>query len=592
MAMKSNINKIKVLAELLAVAVLLLTACDEYFEVEPVSSFEPENVFTNVEYTKQTIIGIYQLMTRDEGYSKRISMYYGVDTDIGMCSGDDLDNGRRDIARYTCSPGNDEIEKPWNNLYKGIERANICIANIPVSSLYTSGTEDEQFEMKRCYGEALTLRALFYYELIRNWGDVPFTLVPAQAGADFNLPKTDRDTIYEQLINDLLLAGTLVPWRSEVSLDERITKGAVKGLLARIALARAGYSLRRTGGMQQGSNPEKYYQIARDQCREIIQSGEHSLNPDYEDVFRKHCEFQLDNDYGESMWEVAMGFGTSGESGYYIGSKSDDGSRYGRGNPGMLAVPTYYLSFDSLDKRRDVTIAIYEIDGDNMRLLRSFTDINLAKWRREWMNPLVPGSAKYLGINWVLLRYSDILLMFAEAENELNGGPTQEAIDAFTQVRERAFSPDEDKMPAIPTDYPGFFNAIVQERSWEFGGECIRKFDLIRWNLLWTKITEVKDNLNKLYNGDSPYENVPRVLVWRNDGEELEILNLTTPMDSAQIADRDIEYWPETTDWADNILEEYRDLIAQFFMPNSRELLPIHNKIIDANKNLQNDYGY
>jgi hypothetical protein len=592
MAMKNNIIKIKSLPVVFTAVILSLTTCDEYFEVEPVSSFEPENVFTNVEYTKQTIIGIYQLMTRDESYSKRISMYYGVDTDIGMCSGDDLDNGRRNIARYTCSPGNDEIEKPWSNLYKGIERANICIANIPASSLYKGGTEDEQFELKRCYGEALTLRALFYYELIRNWGDVPFTLLPAQAGDDFNLPKTDRDTIYEQIINDLLLAGTLVPWRSEVSLNERITKGAVKGLLARIALARAGYSLRRTGGMQRGSNPEKYYQIARDQCREIMQSGEHSLNPDYEDVFRKHCEFILDDEYGESMWEVAMGLGTSGEVGYYIGSKSGDDSRYGRGNPGLLAVPTYYLSFDSLDKRRDVTIAIYEIDDDNVRLLRSFTDINLAKWRREWMNPLVDGTAKYLGINWVLLRYSDVLLMFAEAENELNGSPTQEAIDALTQVRERAFSPDEDKMPAIPTDYQGFFDALVQERAWEFGGECIRKFDLIRWNLLGTKIEEVKDNLNKLYNGEPPYENVPRVLVWRNDGEDLEILNLTTPMDSAQIADRDIEHWSETTDWADNILEEYVDLIAKFFVPNSRELLPIHNKIIDANNRLQNDYGY
>lgn len=576
----------------MVIIVLSITACDDYFEIQPVSSFEPENVYTNVEYTRQTIMGIYQLMTRDEGYSKRISMYYGVDTDIAMCSGDDLDNGRRDIARYTCSPGNDEIEKPWNNLYKGIERANICIANIPASNLYTSGTEEEKFEMKRCYGEALTLRALHYYELIRNWGDVPFTLSPAKAGDDFNIPKTDRDIIYEQIINDLLLADTLVPWRSEVPSDERITRGAVKGLLARIALARGGYSLRRTGGMQRGSDYMKYYQIARDQCWEIMQSGEHFLNPDYEDVFRKMCEMSIDDEYGESMWEVAMGLGVSGEVGYYIGSKSDDDSRYGRGNPGLLALPTYYLSFDSLDKRRDVTIAIYEIDGDNIRLLREFTDMNMAKWRREWMVPLYPGSAKYTGVNWVLLRYSDVLLMFAEAENELNGGPTQDAIKALRQVRARAFTPNENLMPEIPEDYQGFFDAIVQERAWELGGECLRKFDLIRWNLLETKLAGMKDNMNKLFNGEPPYENVPRVLVWRNEDEELEILNLTTPMDSAAIADRDMEHWPEATDWADDISEEYIDLIAKFFEPNRKELLPIHNKIIDANNMLQNDYGY
>jgi hypothetical protein len=587
--MKSSIIKIRIILLALGVVLLINPACDEYFEVDP-TSFEPVSVFDNVDYTRQAIIGIYQLMTRDEGYSKRISMYYGVDTDIAMCSGD-LDNGRRDIARYTCSPGNDEIEKPWNNLYKGIERANICISNIPESPLYNNGTEDEQFEMKRMYGEALTLRALHYYELVRNWGDVPFVTAPSKAGDDFNRPKTDRDTIYEHIINDLLLAETLVPWRSEVDLDERITKGAVKGLLARICLARGGYSLRRESNrMERRNDYLDYYQIARDQCREIIQSGEHKLNPDYEDIFKTMCEWKLDEEYGECMWEVAMGTGVSGEVGYYIGSKSDDVSRYGRGNPGLLALPTYYLSFDSLDKRRDITIAIYEIDGSNMCLLRSFSDINMAKWRREWMD--FPGTAKYTGVNWILLRYSDVLLMLAEAENELNLNPTAEAIYALRQVRERAFSPDEDKMPPIPTDYQGFFDAIVQERAWELGGECLRKFDLVRWNLLETKLAEMKENMNKLYNNEPPYENIPKVVVWRNEGEELDILNLWTPMDSAAIADRDMEYWPHTTDWADNILPAYVDQIAQFFVPNSRELLPIHNRIIDANTRLQNDYGY
>jgi len=155
--------------------------------------------------------------------------------------------------------------------------------------------------MKRMHGEALTLRALHYYELIRNWGDIPFRTKAYQPGDEQNLPKTDRDVIYDQIIDDLLKADSLVPWWTEVPLEERITKGAVKGLLARIALARGGWSLRREGGMQRGSNYEYYYQIARDQCWEIIQSGQHWLNPDYEDVFRTHCELRLDDEYGESM---------------------------------------------------------------------------------------------------------------------------------------------------------------------------------------------------------------------------------------------------------------------------------------------------
>ena len=205
---------------LLAVITGSLISCDDYFDVKPVSSFEPENIFTNVDLTRQTILGIYQLMTRDEGYSKRLSMYYGVDNDIAMCSGN-LDNGRRGIARYAATSGNQEIYAPYTNLYFGIERANICIENIPNSPIYDGGTDEEKFEMRRMYGEALTLRALDYFELIRNWGDVPFKTKAYQPGDDQNLPKTDRDIIYEQIINDLLSADSLVPWRSEVPLDER-----------------------------------------------------------------------------------------------------------------------------------------------------------------------------------------------------------------------------------------------------------------------------------------------------------------------------------------------------------------------------------
>jgi hypothetical protein len=566
-------------------------SCEKYFEYEPVSLFSNENVFNNADYSRQAVLGIYQLMTRDEGWSKRLSMYYGVDTDIAMCSGT-FDNGRRGIARYGANSGNSEIELPWRNLYTAIERANICIANIPESPIYTSGTEDQQTEMKRLHGEALTLRSIFYYELVRNWGDVPFKLIPSKAGDDFSLPKTDRDIIYEQIINDLILAADLIPWRSEVPEDERLTKGAVKGLLARIALARGGYSLRQEGGMQRGENHLDYYQIARDACRDVIESGEHALNPDFEDVFRTHCERKLDNKYGESIFEVGMGIYRSGEVGYYVGNRIDATSRYGKADGGIRALPVYYLSFDSLDTRRNITVGLYEIDGDNIRLHREFQDIFIAKWRREWIQPIFPGSDKYNGVNWVMIRYADILLMFAEAENELNSGPTAEALDAFRQVRERAFRGNIDKMPAIPGDYAGFFNELVKERAWEFGGECIRKFDLIRWNLLDEKLQEARNELTKLMNAESPYEIVPRKVVWRNEGENIEYLNLHFNMDSAEIADRDSLYWPNVTDWADHVTAGYIASIAEFFEPNRKELLPIHQSILDANPNLKNDYGY
>ena len=143
---------IRVISGLLFISMFISSCGDELLEEKPVSLFSNENIFNNVEYTKQAVLGIYQLMTNDEGYSKRLSMYYGVDTDIAMCSGS-IDNGRRGIARYEANSGNTEIRRPWINLYAGIERANICIENIPESPLYSDGTEEEIVEMKRMHGE-------------------------------------------------------------------------------------------------------------------------------------------------------------------------------------------------------------------------------------------------------------------------------------------------------------------------------------------------------------------------------------------------------------------------------------------------------
>src|SRR5690606_25698206 len=101
-------------------------------------------------------------------------------------------------------------------------------------------------QMRKFLGEALTLRAWFYHELIRNWGDLPASFVPSADVADLYMEKMDRDEIYDKLLVDLEEAATLVPWRSESNdPSTRITKAAVKGIRARLALARGGYSLRR-----------------------------------------------------------------------------------------------------------------------------------------------------------------------------------------------------------------------------------------------------------------------------------------------------------------------------------------------------------
>jgi len=165
--------------------------------------------------------------------------------------------------------------------------------------------------------------------------------------------------------------------------------------------------------------------------------------------------------------------------------------------------------FDSLDTRRDATCAAY---GDTLapdavtwyKRGQPITNIFDGKYRRDWINPpLPPGTYlnNYSTLKWQILRYSDVLLMFAEAENELNG-PTAAAYNAINMVRRRGFGKPINT-PDATIDLAGlsksdFSKALIRERSLELGGEGVRKYDLIRWNLLSTAIDETKANLTKM----------------------------------------------------------------------------------------------
>lgn len=571
-------------------------SCKKYLEVEPLSSFGTDYVFDNVVNAEKAVFGVYNRLTGDQGYGIRISMYYPLDDDIMMGQGGTPypDNERRDIAHYNATANNTQLPGPFNQLYSGIERANLCIYNIPRMDQYTNGSANEKTQLKRLHGEALTLRAQFYFELIRNWGDVPAHFLPSSMDPVLQKSKEDRDVIYEQLLEDLALASTLVPWRNQVGLDERITQGAVRALRAKIALFRGGYSLRRSGGMQRGSDHLTYYQIARDECLAVMQSGQHMLNPSFESVFKDYIAGKQLDPFGEIIWEVAMEGGNSalGDSklGYYNGPRSNN-----NGNSALTILPNYFYMFDSTDLRRDVTAVAYNIVASGSTVTAR-TGRNLAvmldgKFRRDWIPGGLITGPQYFGVNWPLIRYSDVLLMFAEAENEINNGPTAQAKTAFEQVRTRAYGGNAGLIGITPGDKTGFFNAIVKERALEFGGEGIRKYDLIRWNLLGEKLNETKAILNAMSTRQAPYDQLPDYMFYKNDSPVLIWANPSyykpNPFGSTAPAGYTRVDWVRSS-IGTTILTYY----AIGFEPNKRELLPIPQSAIDANRNITQDYGF
>jgi len=589
--MKNRKLTIYTIGVMLAAMAVITSACKKYLNVEPVSSFGPDYVFSNVSNATNAVLGAYSCLGGDQGYGIRLSMYYPYDNDEMMGQGGAAgDNERRDIARYAVKPSNTQLANPFNQLYRGVERANICIYYIPKMDIYTNGTEAEKAQLRRLHGEALTLRAQFYFELIRNWGDVPAQFQLSSFEGDLFKPKTDRDSIYSVILDDLATAATMVPWRTQqTGTNERITQGAVRGLRARIALFRGGYSLRRESGvMERKADYKDFYQIARDECNAIInQNSEHKLNPNFQAVWKDAIGAHKEEPNGEIIWEVGVAGGSSnfGDSklGYY------NGPRYNNtGNSALTVLPTTFYAYDSTDTRRDVTCAPYNILLDFTLQGRTLQTMVDGKFRRDW-NPVTASQAQYFGTNWPLIRYSDVLLMFAEAENELNNGPTPAAIHAFEQVRLRAFGGDASLIGTTPSDYAGFFDAIMKERMLELCGEGIRKYDLIRWNRLGANLAAVKAELVKMSNREAPYDNLPTTMYYKTGSTTMEWANSfyePTPAGGAPAGYASLS-WVGT-----GIKTTLADLLGASFTPNKSELLPLPQASIDANPKLTQDFGY
>jgi starch-binding outer membrane protein, SusD/RagB family len=583
---------------MLTLIFFVIAGCKDYLEVQPKSQISVSDAFSNVPNATNAVIGVYDELMGDNGYGIRINMYYPYDSDEIIVSGN-LDNGRRGIGRYQLLLTNAELRNPFLQLYRGIEKANLCIEQIPNMVQYSKGTDADKKELRRLHGEALTVRAQFFFELIRNWGDVPAPMVPAYKQPDLFIPQADRDATYNKILEDLKMATDLVGWRSEIPVrNERITKGAIKALRAKIALFRGGYSLRSSGKMERNADYQTYYKIARDECADIMaKRGEHTLNPVFEDIWKKYLSSFTYDPAGEIIFEVGAGGSNSSSDSRmanYNGPSVNAASRYGTGGGGLLALPNYFYAFDSVDTRRDVTVTLYSIAATNIKAPRRLGELTDGKFRKDWRNPLLPGTALNPGYNWPMIRFSDVLLMFAEAENELNG-PTAPAISAFEEVRKRAYKGNEAKIGKTPTDKAGFFDAIANERYLEFGSEGIRKFDLIRWNLLNQKIEETRTKIQNMRDAKGAFANVPKYIFWKNNGEEIQFLNSfykPTTLTTAPTGWTRLD-WGQylTTNVIDGVTLD--KAVARLFVTGKSELFPFDQATVDSYQGkLKQNPGY
>lgn len=566
---------------------VFITSCD--LDAPSKSAAEGSVVLSIEALAEGAVMGIHQSFGETNSYRGRFLPYYGINSDVEWINGINPtqlnDGGKYEISTYATTPGNTQMNtdnNAWAKFYEGIERANKAI-----EGLRDFGDVEENPRMAQLLGEALTLRSVIYLDLVKAWGDVPARFEPITTETLY-LPRSDRDIIYKQLLADLDEAEELVAWPNETAVTastERVNKAFVKGLMARVALYAGGYS-QRADGVRRSNDPElsvdKMYALAKEKTIEVIQQGTNTLGS-FEQNFRLLCEDNVAAG-NESLWEIPFSAGR-GRVLFTLGVQHRAVDQYTAQNRGGTNGPLPYLfyDYDVEDLRRDVTCVPYEWSNSNPshQQLRSIDNWCFGKLRYEWMNRRVT-STNDDGINWQYLRLADVYLMAAEAVNELEGPAA--AAPYLKPILDRALPPAKVTayMAAATASKETFFNAIVDQRALEFAGESLRKADLIRWNMLKTKLDEAKTKMTQLINREGPYADLPEKLYHKigDDNETLIIYGLNHG-DSDEIG-TSLNYEGSTT-WfdPDDLTPELINALYQKD-PDQNQFWPIWQTFIDS----------
>lgn len=520
-------NILKITLSLLLI--LSFSACN-FLDKQP-HELTPETYFNNESELQLFLTGVYSPLGQENFYGNYYPLY--------NAGGDDLSffqraNPTQSIICANANNTNEFVTAFWRVLYDGINRANILIENVDRNPEIT---ESYRNQVK---AEALFLRGFYYFNLVQAFGDVPFRIEAVQSVNNLALPRTDKQVIYDQIIQDITTA--IPDLRSASNTNPGyVTQSAAKGILARIYLFRAGEHYR--DKKPAGSEVKNYFEQARKWALEVRDSQIHGLVPDYSRVFSDMAQDEY-NSYGikESIWEAELAGNrisqpdwAAGRIGNVIGfgSAVDHSAIAAVKDLGGIKNPGYSYKFvyastklydlyrsenDSVRSQWNITpyeykfasggnreltgieyyfgkkpIGLTEIDGVPVTELAqsgSRTEVRCAaKYRRE-LEKVLPKNKNYTPINFPILRYSDVLLMIAEAENEINNAPTQLAYESLNEVRRRAKI--EEYSIASGLDKDAFREVIKNERAMELCFEATRRWDLVRWGDFYKNMQDMR----------------------------------------------------------------------------------------------------
>ncbi len=491
---------------------LCLGSCD-FLNTVPKDFVAPENFFKNKQEAFMSLTTAYNRLTQDALYGNVYPLMVVGTDDLGYYDRNTIPVG---IYNNNISTSDNDVLNLWKNLYDAINNINFLLEEIGRVPDMDSAT------LALYSGEAKFLRAYYYFLLAQSWGDVPYRTTSQKSVADVDIPNTPMKTVLENVVREMEEAEAMVAEIDQVPAG-RINKSTVRGILSRVYLKMAGWPTN-------GGKP--MYEKAAFWAKQVNKDAKHRLNPDYKEVFINLAADVVDTKYRESIWEAEMkgnrqdAHQGSGRIGNTIGiangdaTTSSEGYSYGFISCTLNLWDMYNdLNGDGLvddgfeqgslkeklhpDVRRDWNIAPYryvknskneylkgywgykgdkkmDADGADKGTFAAteYVERNAGKYRREY-EKVLPRDKNQTPINYPILRYADVLLMIAEAENEVNNGPTKAAYDAINEVRRRSITGVTE---VTGMDYASFKQLVKDERARELCFEGTRKYDLIRWD--------------------------------------------------------------------------------------------------------------
>lgn len=462
----------------------LCCSCKDFLTVPLESSVSTGNYYKTLEDFDLSLNGVYNvLISANWDDDARWGSYFSGFMVLGRIGTDELyaayNSDDMAMGNYTYTPRHKIVSRTWYMMYKGIQRSNVIINRI--------ASFPDSAEKNRILGEAHFLRSFFYFHLVRLYGEIPLVKEEVSDPSKMDLKKYPIADVYQFITDNLKLSIDLLP---EESVKAHPCKLTAKAMLGKVYLQMAGKPL----------EDKSAASLAEAQLKDVINSGKFSLETNYFELFDgKH-------EYGsEYIWDIEFtNDGTTtygGQVGTFDGPSDPDNLYWVE----IRAFPEFYDKFNASDKRRDAIARFRFIKDADEKLVPEYYILDPAKpddvdnyyYSYKFRHALTKeergsGWANWANpINFPIIRYSDVLLMYAEAGLRANGNASNEQREYVNQVRRRGFAKPINTPNASIDLSTITYDNLLQERSFELCFEGQRWYDLVRFGKLIEAVQSV-----------------------------------------------------------------------------------------------------